>query len=552
MKRSVIIPLFILALFFSCTSPAPKADTDKRTVFRYNEMSGISSLDPAAARSFENIWAVNQLFNGLVQMDDQLNVKPCIARSWEISEDGMVYTFHLRTDVKFHDNEVFTGGKGRKVIAEDFLHSFFRLFDAKISSATTLMTNIDRGDRSGYKGFEAPNDSTFVIYLVQPFKPFLGILTMKYFSVVPEEVVEHYGDDFRRHPVGTGPFMFKYWEEGSKLVFVKNPDYFEMEGNEQLPHLDAISVTFIKDKETAFLEFIKGNLDMVSGMDAINKDEVLNKNGEISERYKGRFNMQSMPFLKTDYLGILIDESYRHVKEGPLRKKEIRQAINYGFDRVKMVKYLRNGLGTAATSGFVPPGLPMFDTKKIKGYTYDPDKVKELLFLAGYPEGKGLPVITLYTTEQYNDLCEFMQAQLAEVNIKVKISIEKSAVISENVACGKFDFFRKSWVGDYPDAENFLSLFYSKNFSPAGFNYTHYNNKQFDVLYERSREERNDSLRHSYYEQMDQLIMDEAPIIPLYYDQVVRLIHKNVDGLSPNPMNLLDLRRVKKAPPAEK
>lgn len=543
--------LYCLILFslpgLYCTSPSPKAESDKRTVFRYNEMSGISSLDPATARSFENIWAVNQLFNGLVQMDENLNIKPCIARSWEITEEGRLYTFHLRNDVYFHDSDVFPGGKGRRVVARDFMHSFFRLFDAKISNATTLMTNIDRSDRSAFKGFAAPDDSTFIIYLKEPFTPFLGILTMKYFSVVPEEVVEVYGDDFRSHPVGTGPFRFKYWEEGSKLVFVKNENYFETDANGRLPHIDAVAISFIKDKETAFLEFIKGNLDMVSGIDAINKDEVLSKNGEINERYKGKFIMQSIPFLKTDYLGFMIDDDFKHVKESPLRKKEIRQAINYGFDREKMVKYLRSGLGSPATAGFIPPGLPSFDAKKVKGFSYNPDKVKELLFLAGYPDGKGLPEITLYTTEQYLDLCEFMQSQLSELNIKVKISVEKAAILSEAVASGGVNFFRKSWVCDYPDAENFFSLFYSKNFSPAGFNYTHYSNKQFDALYERSRVELNDSVRYSFYQQMDQLIMDEAPIVPLYYDQVVRLVQKNVNGLVPNPMNLLDLRHVSKS-----
>ena len=540
-----IILLSCLTLLFACNN-MEKKNGDNRTVFKYNEMSGISTLDPAAASSFENIWGVNQLFNGLVQMSDSLKVEPSIAKSWEISEDGLTYIFKLRNDVYFHDHSVFPNGKGRRVVAEDFLYSFYRLFDARVSSASTLLSNIDKSSASNYKGFTAPNDSTFTIHLQKPFTPFLSILTMKFFSVIPKEAVEKYAEDFRSNPVGTGPFMFKKWDEGTRLVFIKNPNYFEKEGDVRLPYLDAVSISFIKDKETAFLEFLKGDLDMISGVDAINKEEVLTRTGEMNERYASKFNMQSIPFLKTDYLGFLIDASLPIVKNSPLKIKAIRQAINYGFDRKRMVKFLRGGLGTAATAGFVPPGLPSFNAKAVKGYDYNPEKVKELLYLAGFPDGKGLPDITLYTTEQYLDICEFMQSQLSELGIKIKINVDKAAILSDAVAGSKVLFFRKSWVGDYPDAENFLSLFYSANFSPVGFNYTHFSNREFDALFERSRLEQNDSIRYEQYRQMDQIIMNEAPIVPLYYDQVVRLVQKNVEGLTPNPMNLLNLKRVKK------
>ena len=216
-------PLLYLSLFVfavSCSSDVKKTDT--RTVFKYNDMAGVSSLDPASAYNFENILAVNQLYNGLVEMDDALKIHPSIAKSWEILNDGMTYVFHLHTDVTFHDNEYFENGEGRKVVAKDFVYSFTRLQDPKVSKATTLLTYVN--DR---KPFEAPNDSTFIIHLDKPFTPFLGILTMKYFSVIPQEVVERYGEDFRRNPVGTGPFKFKMWNEGSKLVFVKNENYFE-------------------------------------------------------------------------------------------------------------------------------------------------------------------------------------------------------------------------------------------------------------------------------------------------------------------------------------
>jgi peptide/nickel transport system substrate-binding protein len=547
MKKQLLY-ILLFAFIVSCSSD-DGSRKDTRTVFKYNDLAGgLSSLDPAAARTFENILAVNQLYNGLVEMNDSLQVIPSIARAWKISADGLTYTFYLRNDVLFHDNEYFEGGKGRKVTARDFVYSFTRLMDPKVSSATTLLDHVDT--RNG-RGFEAPDDSTFVIRLDKPFTPFLGILTMKYFSVIPKEVAERFGEDFRRNPCGTGPFKFKMWNEGSKLVLVKNENYFEFENGQRLPYLDAFSMSFIKDKETSFLEFLQGNLDLVSGIDAIKTDEVLTVEGELKKEYRDKFKMQSQPYLKTDYLGFLIDDSQPLFKNSPLKIKAIRQAINYGFDRKKMVMYLRRNLGTPATAGFIPPGLPSFSRDKVKGYDYDPDKVKELLFLAGFPDGKGLPEISLSTTEQYLELAEYMQSQLAESGIKIRIDVQKATVLTDAVANSKIAFFRKSWVCDYPDEENFLSLFYSKNWSPKGVNYTHYYNPQFDALYERSQSELNDSLRYEYYRQMDQLLIDNAPVVPLYYDQVVRLVQNNISGLTSNAMNLLSLKRVKKAPVTE-
>jgi oligopeptide transport system substrate-binding protein len=199
--------LFAFVILSNCGGNDKK--NDPRTVFNYNEMGGISSLDPAASSNFENIWAVNQLFNGLVQMSDSLKVLPSIAKNWNISDDGLVYTFNLRNDVFFHDNDLFEGGKGRKVTAKDFVYSFNRLYDSKVSSAVTLLYNIDKENKNTTNGFVATNDSTFSIYLKEPFSPFLGILTMKYFSVVPKEAIDHYKEEFRRNPIGTGPFKYK-------------------------------------------------------------------------------------------------------------------------------------------------------------------------------------------------------------------------------------------------------------------------------------------------------------------------------------------------------
>lgn len=544
MRNYLLLLVAGCLIFYACGGD--KTNEDTKTVFNYNEMAGITSLDPANAVNPENIWAINLLYNGLVQMDDDLNVIPCIAKKFSISKDGLKYTFNLRNDVYFHDNPVFEGGKGRKVTAKDFVFSFNRLYDARVSSAMSLLTNIDRSEKAGFKGFVAVDDSTFEIYLKEPFSAFINVLTMKYFSVVPLEAIDFYKQDYRRNPVGTGPFQYKMWDEGTKLIMIKNENYFETDAaGKRLPYLDAVSISFMKDRETSFMELLNGKFDMVSGADAFNINEVLNKTtGELNDVYAKKFYLQKQPYLKTDYLGILIDEDIEIVKNSPLRKKAFRQALNYAFDRDKMMRFLRNNIGVAAKGGFIPNALGA--SKGVKGYTYDPDKVRQLLMEAGYPEGKGLPEITLHITDNYKEQVEFIQSQWAENNIKLKISIDKPSILRQAVAACEYNMFKKSWVGDYADEENFMSLFYSKNFAPAGFNYFHYKNVDFDILFEKALKETNDSAKTALYQQMDQLIIDDAPIIPLYYDEVIRIVSKKIKGFTTNPMNLLNLKTVTK------
>lgn len=542
-KFYLILLIFATTLFKNCKPKEVEKDT--RKIFNYNEMAGITSLDPATAGNTENIWAVNQLFNGLVQMDEKLNIIPCIAKKFSISSDGLTYTFNLRSDVYFHDNVCFENGKGRKVNAKDFEYSFNRLYDSRVSSAMSLLTNIDRTEKTQYKGFEAKNDSTFIIHLVNPYSAFISILTMKYFSVLPFEAIEYHKQDFRSNPVGTGPFKFKMWEEGTKLILVKNENYFEYdEKNNRLPYLDAVTISFVKDRETSFMELLNGRFDMVSGADAFNTNEVLDKGGKLNEVYAKKFYLQKETYLKTDYIGILIDDKIDIVKNSPLKLKAIRQAINYAIDRDKLIKYIRNSVGTAAHAGFIPKGMHSYNPKKVIGYTFNLEKAKQLLAEAGFPNGKGLPEIVMHVPDNFKEQVEFIQSQLADCNIKVQISIDKPSVLRQAVNSCECNLFKKSWVGDFGDEENFMSLFYSKNFAPIGVNYFHYNNPEFDKLYEKARNELSDAIKTELYQKMDQLIIEDAPVIPLYYDESVRLVHKNIKGLTTNPMNLLELKRV--------
>lgn len=544
MKKKYFSLIFVLSIVILGCNRSPKFD-ESRAVFRYNESAGINTLDPAFARDQSIIWACNQLYNGLVQIDDSMNVKPCIAKSWSISEDGKSYTFLLRNDVYFHKTDFFQFSQNRKVLASDFIFSFNRIIDGKTASpGAWVFTNAARKE-DGKLNMEAPNDSTLIIHLKIPFPPFLGILSMQYCSVVPREVVEKYGKDFRNHPVGTGPFKFKMWKEGVKLVLRKNENYFEFENNQRLPYIDAVAISFIVDKQSAFLEFVKGNLDFLSGIDAAYKDELLTSAGKLNPKYQNQFKMHTMPYLNTEYLGFLVDPEMENEKDNPLMIREVRQAINYGFDRQKMMQFLRNNIGEEAYNGIIPQGLPGFVANRQYGYNYNPEKSRQLLAKAGFPSGKGLKPIVLSVSASYLDLSQYIQSELTKIGINLKIEVNPPATQRDLISKSKLAFFRGSWIADYPDAENYLSLFYSPNFTPGGPNYTHYKNPIFDNLYEKSQKTINDSIRFDLYSKMDSVMMADAPIIVLYYDQVVRLVQNNIEGLGNNSMNLVSLKKVK-------
>jgi peptide/nickel transport system substrate-binding protein len=518
---------------------------EQKTVFNINLDQGLTSLDPAFARNQNVLWMTNQIFNSLVQIDDSLNIKPSVAKSWEISGDGKTYTFHLRDDVFFHDDSLFTNGKGRKAIASDFKYSFSRIIDPKTASSGAWIFN----DKvTGADAFLAQNDSTFIIQLKNPFPPFLAMLSAQYCSVLPHEVADKYGKEFRTHPIGTGPFKFKYWKEGEVLVILKNEHYFEKDSSgNALPYLDAVKAGFIPDKQTAFMEFLKKHLDYFNSIDGSYRDDILTKSGKMTKKYKGKFHLKKSPYLNTEYLGMLVDSSLAIVKNSPLKHKKVRQAINYAIDRHRLIKYLRNSIGIPANTGFIPAGMPGFSSKAVKGYEFNPEKARLLLKEAGFPNGKGMPEITLSTTTTYKDLIEFIQGELANVGIKTKIEVNQSASLREVIAKRQVNFFRGSWIADYADGEIYLSMFYSKNYVPIGPNYTSFNNKDFDKMYEQINYIKTDSDRYKLYQKMDQLIMDHAPVVTLFYDESVNLYQNNITGLSSNAQNLLILKNVKKS-----
>ncbi|MGN7783446.1 ABC transporter substrate-binding protein [Niabella sp. 22666] len=533
--------MWFLACALLITSSCTTKSKSVKKIFHYNEYTGIASLDPAFAKNQSTMWPAHQLFNTLVEIDDSLNIKPSIATHWDISDDKKTYTFYLRPDVLFHNDACFPQSKGRRLVAADVVFSFNRIIDPATASPGAWIFN---GKVDSIQPFKALNDTTFQLRLLQPYQPILGILSMQYCSIVAPEAVRLYSKDFRQHPVGSGPFKFVKWEEGQALIFGKNENYFEKDSaGTRLPYLDGIKISFKDSRATEFLLFRQGQLDFINELDPSFKDEVLTKKGTLRDIWKDKIELQTQPYLNIEYLGILVDSTNPIVKNTPLRLKKIRQAINYGFDRRKMILYLRNSLGTPAESGFIPMGLPSFNDSIVKGYTYNPAKAAQLLKEAGFAGGKGLAPVKLLTISIYADFGNFIARQLEELGIPVQVEVVQKSLLFEMTSGSKAAFFRGGWIADYPDAENYLSVFYSKN--PAPPNYTRYNNPAFDKVFEQAIKETNDSTRYALYRQADQIVINDAPVVPLWYDKVIHLVQKNVSGFPPNALNLLELRKTR-------
>ena len=539
MLKPIVRPLFFVIVIVLCGCYS--STNNNRAVFHYNESTGIASLDPAFAKNQSVMWAVHQLYNTLVEVDSNLNIVPSLARRWTVSADRKTYIFHLRPDVFFHDDVAFANGKGRRMTAGDVAYSFNRLLQPATASPGSWIFN---GKIDPAEGFKAIDDTTFQLKLIRPYHPVLGILSMQYCSIVAKEAVENWGADFRRHAVGTGPFQQVAWEEGQALILKKNPRYFEHDSSgNRLPYLDGVSVNFYNSKATEFLLFRQGKLHFINDIDASFKDEVLTKAGGLRPAWEGKIHLQKHPYLNIEYLGLMIDPKNELVKSSPTHLRNVRQAINYGIDRRKMMLYLRNSIGTPAESGFVPAGLPSFDSSVVKGYRYDPQRARVLLKEAGYFNGSKIPAIKLFTIPIYADLGDYIAKQLSEIGLNIQVEVVQKSLLLEMTSGSKALFFRGSWIADYPDAENYLSVFYSKN--PAPPNYTRYSNPEFDALFEKALAETSDSLRYQLYRQADQVVMQDAPVVPLWYDMAIHLVQPNVSGFKPNALNLLELRRTR-------
>ena len=529
---------------------------------RYNEEEFLKSLNPLNITEVTGHIIADQIYEGLVTFDQKdLSIKPLLAKSWEISPDGRLYTFHLRTDVYFQDDPCFPDGKGRKMTVQDVKYCLDRLcYDNPADNqGFWIFRDIVKGadeyhDASthnnppdgGVSGIKIINDSTLSIELVEPFSVFLSRLGLIFAKIYPHEAVEKYGSEMRVKCVGTGPYQLKLLRDNEIAFLTRNKHYWRKDefGN-RLPFIDYIKVTFIKEKRAELLSFNKGEIDFIYKFPLDMIDEVMKPDGSLKKDYQ-KYTLQHNPSMSIQYYGFL--------NTNPLfQDKRVRQAFCYAIDRKKLCTYTLRNSGFPAIYGMVPPGTGTYDATQIKGYTFQPNKAKKLLAEAGYPNGEGFPKITLQLNSgggRNNQVAEAVQKMLDDIlNIKVDLLTVPWAQHTEAVESGKALFWRLGWIADYPEAENFLNLFLSK-YVPEDpkektyINSYRYVNKNFDHLLEKALQTVDTKKRNQLYHEADQLVTDDAPVMPLYYDIDYRLLQPYLHHFPQNAMDYRDYSEI--------
>jgi oligopeptide transport system substrate-binding protein len=447
------------------------------------------SLDPALSTDVPTGRAVGYLFDGLTRFTPDAKVEPALASRWDVTPDGLTYTFHLRTGVTFHDGSLFT--------ARNVVSAWHRALDPKTKSGAAQFLFPIKGAKAfnadsakTISGLTARDDSTLVVTLAEPLAIFVKMLAMPVAAIVPSNV----GGNFGEHPIGTGPWKLVEWKHDDYLLFAKNPSYFDGP-----PKSDSLRARIIAEPSTAVAEYESGNVDVLQ-IPAIEASDWM-------EDESKRPMLMSTPALELVYIGI-------NTTRGPLVDARVRQAINYAIDVNRIIERLIGGRGTRA-AGVVPPALAGYDSSR-KAYPYDPAKAKQLLAEAGHPNGIDIELWTS-VTPIYLRIAETVQAYLNAVGIRTKIIQRESAASRGAARKGQTDMILKDWYADYPDAEDFLyPLLHSAN-KGAGGNVSFYANPAFDSIVTASRHELDEAKRNMLYRSADSLAFRDAPMVFLYF-----------------------------------
>lgn len=530
--------------------------------FRYNEEEYFKSLYPLNITEVTAHRICEQIYEGLVTFDDStLAVVPALAEKWEIDPSGTKYTFYLRKGVTFHDDECFPGGKGREVTAKDVKYCLDRLcyHNPADNQGYWIFKDVVKGaaeydsltaqkivPETGVNGVKIIDDYTVEIELEKPYAVFLARLGLIFAKIYPHEAVEKYGTEMRLHCVGTGPFYLKINKDNQVTFLARNPNYWgKDEFGNQLPYLDAIRVSYVKEKKNELMEFKKGNSDLVYKFPLEMIDEIVDFKKNLKPEYK-QFQLQYLPSMSLQYYG------FQH--QGKIfNNVYVRKAFCYAIDRQKLCDFTLKGTGFPAIYGTVPPGTGTFDSKTVHGFAYDAAKAQECLAKAGYPKGKGFPKVTLELNSggsRNSQVAEALKKMIEEtLGIQVELLIIPWAQHTEAVEAAKTDFYRMGWIADYPDAENFLNLFHSK-YVPADINEKTYINsfryksKAFDAYFDEAIATVDEVKRNALYTKADQQVIDDAVVMPTYYDIDFRLLQPNVRNCPQNAMEQRDFSEV--------
>lgn len=560
----------------------------------YGQTSRIRGLDPAVAGEVSSSMAIGRIYEGLLQysyLARPYKLEPMLAEAMpDVSADGLTYTFKIRSGIYFQDDPCFPDGKGRELTAADFVYSMKRVADLKLKSSGYWAFNgrivglDDFRAASGTKeptdysreveGLRALDENTLQIKLTGPYPQLLYILAMHYSFAVPHEAVEYYGADFVNHPVGTGPYKLHSWKRNYRIEFVRNPKWAETgrvelypsEGTEEqraagllkdagkpVPFIDRIVQFVVDDQTTTWMMFLSGQFSF-SGISRDNWDAVITGNKQLNDDLKQRgIDLISSPTLDCYYLGFNWDDPVVGYSKDPAeneKHRKLRQALSCAYNFDENAKFLNYRIYPMQSP--VPDQLAGSLTQP-SPYRFNLDKAKKLLAEAGYPEGKDpktgrrleLTIELGGADPNTRQSMALLADMFDEIGIVLKPSYNTWPAFIEKMNRRQAQLFQLGWVADYPDAENFLQLFYSKNASP-GPNHANYRNDKFDALYEKVRFMQDSPERTKLYEEMSQIVVEDCPWIFLYQPMSFALKQSWLENFVPHdfPYGLGKYRRL--------
>ena len=534
-------------------------------VFRINESEYIKNLFPHNITDAYSYRVASQIYEGLFKFNpESLEVTMGLVDDFKLNETGTIYSFQLKKGVFFHDNPCFEGSKGRELTAEDVKYCFTKLCTKNINNQNfSVFQGILKGADSYYQattnnatpsfeveGIRVKGKYEIELELIKPNSLITVNLARPACFIYPREAEEKYGVDMRINAVGTGPFSLNVddVEEDISIVLKKNPYYhLKDESGNQLPYLDAVSIQFIKDKKTELFEFRKGNLDMIYRLPTEYIIEILEEtmpgaNGEYSQ-----FQLQRSPEMMTQFLTL-------NNQSGVFKDKNVRKAFNFAIDRTKILDFVLNGEGYApGNHGITPPVFTNYNIESIPGYSLNIDSAKYYLNKGGYFGGNGFPKLQFLLNaegERNTNVAVEIQKQLKDhLNIDVELQILPFAQLLEKSYSGDYNILRAAWVADFPSPENFLWVFSSKDvpnsIGQASYpNVARYISKNFDRHYEEALKAKTINEANELFKKAEIQLMEDAPVIILWYDEGYRLIQSYVKNFPNNPMQYRDLGRV--------
>ena len=502
-----------------------------------------------------------QMYEGLVKFNQKdLTIVPALAEKWEVNADQTEFTFSLRKGVKFHDDECFSGGKGREMTAKDVKFSLELLCTQGVADEN--FKNSIKGKIAGanefyekkaeeVSGIKVVDNNTIKITLTQPSSSFLYILANPITSVIPEEAYKKYGKDAK---VGTGPFKFlKKGDPEKEVYLVRNDNYYrkDQHGN-QLPFLDSVHFRFIDDNSAQLEEFRKGKLSMLYGLPAEKISEVVQENMPDFTGKPPKYLLDRQSEMVTQFYELnLSREQFKDVR--------VRRALSMAINRARINENILNGQASvtgpnnlSGNYGIVPPVKEFkgYDTSIVKGYGYNPDMAKKLMAQAGFADGSKFPTINLVINSggsRHSKVATEVANQWRNVlGINVEINTVPLSQKLEDSQYGRGDIFRSAWVADFPSPETFLTIGFGGNVpdspdKPSHPNTMRYINPEFDTLFLKGVRAANEEERYKYFAQAEAVLMQDCPIIVLWYGENYKLLHSNVHNFYNNAMNYFDL-----------